>query len=82
MGSACRDASCALDVIQVLFSQREEVFFDVGATPIQKKFVSKIEEQGPWESRKWVCVFVVVLLLTSGCLVLFVAEFGIMSRKA
>lgn len=34
------------------FNGRQEVFFDVDKTPVQKKFVAKLEDQGPWESRK------------------------------
>jgi hypothetical protein len=31
---------------------KSEVFLDVLNTPIVKKYVSKLEDQGPWESRK------------------------------
>jgi len=31
---------------------KEEVLFDVDKTPVQKKYVTPIAEQGPWESRR------------------------------
>jgi len=34
---------------------KEEVFFDANETPVLKKFVRRLEDQGPWESRKaWI----------------------------
>jgi hypothetical protein len=31
---------------------KEEILFDVDKTPVQKKFVTPIDQQGPWESRR------------------------------